>query len=1093
MKHAGAAIALAATLGAWGLPAARATEPTTAQALAAAACAGSAAMPSAPADVADFETLLRADPPAALAWACAQRAAPRAGMSASEAALSVGEGLLVNGRLDASRAVLEAALAEAEALQPAQPALLGRVHIALGTLAHETGDGARSAAGFERARAALQAAGATRSRAFAAVLVGQAAGWNHRRQPGDLERADAALDEAGALLGSLGLGDTRQMGDVLNIRSVVAHARSDLPGAVRWARAEIALMQRIGLGDDPELLHALTTVGALQSQLGQFDDAEAALREGLRIIEGHPESEPAGQLGVLNNLAALHQDRGDFPAALPVAERALALAQRVYGPGAARTLTPLTVRANVERNLVLYAASRRSFEAALAVASAHAAAVGPLRRLRLYEGYAAVLQSLGDNDAARAALAEAQRIVGAGDANFGYWQGRILRSSAKLAARAGDWSASDARNAQAMNLIGAVIGPRHPYVVALLAERCVAQVRGPLPGEACDELQAQLDDLRTAAPGFRFNAFAALAIAAESQGRLGEARERHLQALAAATSAGGADPLWSAHDALAVHLRANGERRLAIVAAKQAVEQIELMRRELGADARRLERGFLADKLGVYRHLADWLAEDGRIDEALGVLRLLKQEEFNDYVRGEAVAGDSSAPQRLRTPRDAPLLDAWDRLRESSAGTAAAPAEARTEAEREAQRQWANRRAEAESARVAAWREFLAAHAQAGAVQPESLPPGRAPGDVAAGTLRVWAFPGVTHLNLVLDSRAQRELVRVAFDGDTLARSVGRLLADIGRREPVQAQLQALHAAVGAPIEGAARRAGAKRIELQLDGVLRYLPFAALYDGRRYLGERYTIEQRVEALAAGAPATPRSAQTSAAPTMLRAVGVTRALGGMAPLSAIAGEVCGIVDGPVRGLDAGDSACAATGQGRGALPGMAWLNDEFTARRLTLAAGEGRAGHRDLLHMGTHFVLRPGHMRRSWLLLGDGQRLYLDELARMSFAGQDLVTLSACETGVGGAAGGDGSASGQEIDGLNTLVMRRGAAAVLASLWSVEDGSTSALMLALYRELGQHADPATALARAQAAVRTSAGGARAHPFHWAGFYLASGGR
>ena len=88
-----------------------------------------------------------------------------------------------------------------------------------------------------------------------------------------------------------------------------------------------------------------------------------------------------------------------------------------------------------------------------------------------------------------------------------------------------------------------------------------------------------------------------------------------------------------------------------MLTAKQAVEQIERMRSELGADARRYERGFLANKLGVYRRLADWLAEDGRIDEALEVLRLLKQEEFSDFVRGgDAVT--TSLAQQSRTERE---------------------------------------------------------------------------------------------------------------------------------------------------------------------------------------------------------------------------------------------------------------------------------------------------------------------------------------------------------------------------------------------------------------------------------------------------------
>lgn len=1068
---------LAVAVLAFGLAGVAGAQPASPAALADAACAA-VDRGQAPQPPGDFDDLLRADPPRALAAACASRPDGEA----FETAQAVGEALLAVGQLDASAALLDALRAQAEADPRTPAARHGRLALALGSLAHEKGEADVAAGHFARAEDALRAAGQTRSRLYAAVRVGRAASWLHRRQPGDLEAAEAALDEAGATLAALGRADTPQMGDVHNFRSIVAHARQDLPGAVRWAREEIALMERLGQGDAPELLHAYTTVGALLSQLGRYDESEAAFNAGLRIMALHPEGEPAGQLGILGNLATLHLDRGDYRAALPVAERALALARRVYGERSPRTVTPLTTRATAERNLAQFARAQHSYEEALSVAAEHAAAIGPLRRLRLVEAHAALRLALGDTDGARAALDEARRIAAAGDANLGYWHGRILRAGAKLSARAGDWAAADAGFAEASQRIGAVIGDRHPYVLAMTAERCVAQARGRLPGEACATLPDRLDDLRDAAPFYRFIVQAALAIDAEAQGRGAEARERHLQALAAATSAGGPDPLWSAYDALATQLRAAGEHHLAVVAAKQAVEQIEVMRRDLGADARRLERGFLADKLGVYRRLADWLTEDGRIDEALDVLRLLKQEEFSDFVRGDAGPADASGAGRLRTPRDARLIDAWERLRDSVAAGAAPESgpEPRTEAERERQRRTFARQADAEAARVAAWREFLATHAQGAGGPATAGPTPAAPGLVPPGELHVWAYPAPDHVNLVLDAPGRREVLRVALDAAGLARAVGRLLGDIARRAPVQEQLAELHAAFGVPIDAAARRAGARRLVLHLDGVLRYLPFAALHDGRGYFGERYAIEQRIDG-AAPAP-VPRG------PATLRAVGVTRALGGLAPLAGLAREVCGIVDGEVQGMDPGEASCAAGGRGRGAVPGAAWLNDRFTADRLAQVAGEGRADRRDLMHVGTHFVLRPGNMTRSWLLLGDGQRLHLDELARLDFAGQDLVTLSACETGLGG---GDERASGQEVDGLNTLVVRRGAAAVLASLWRVEDASTSTLMVALYRELAKQVDPAVALGRAQAVVR-AAGGASAHPFYWAGFYLASGG-
>ena len=78
----------------------------------------------------------------------------------------------------------------------------------------------------------------------------------------------------------------------------------------------------------------------------------------------------------------------------------------------------------------------------------------------------------------------------------------------------------------------------------------------------------------------------------------------------------------------------------------------------------------------------------------------------------------------------------------------------------------------------------------------------------------------------------------------------------------------------------------------------------------------------------------------------------------------------------------------------------------------------------MLHVGTHFMLRPGEIGRSWMQLGDGRRLALNELLSWRIVSQELVTLSACQTGVGG---------GSEVEGLATLLLKRGAGAVVASL------------------------------------------------------------
>jgi CHAT domain-containing protein/Tfp pilus assembly protein PilF len=104
---------------------------------------------------------------------------------------------------------------------------------------------------------------------------------------------------------------------------------------------------------------------------------------------------------------------------------------------------------------------------------------------------------------------------------------------------------------------------------------------------------------------------------------------------------------------------------------------------------------------------------------------------------------------------------------------------------------------------------------------------------------------------------------------------------------------------------------------------------------------------------------------------------------------------------------------------------------------------------------------------------------------------DLVTLSACETGLGKEMGGEG------LVGLTRAFQYAGARSVLASLWSVGDDSTAELMTRFYGHLkaGKEKDQALRAAqleliRTRRPLKDSRGTALAvaHPFHWAAFQV-----
>jgi CHAT domain-containing protein len=87
-----------------------------------------------------------------------------------------------------------------------------------------------------------------------------------------------------------------------------------------------------------------------------------------------------------------------------------------------------------------------------------------------------------------------------------------------------------------------------------------------------------------------------------------------------------------------------------------------------------------------------------------------------------------------------------------------------------------------------------------------------------------------------------------------------------------------------------------------------------------------------------------------------------------------------------------------------------------------------------------------------------------EATAMELEGTELVTLSACETGLGGARSGEG------VYGLQRALAVAGARATLLSLWKVDDGHTVTFMQRYYSRLKAGEGRAEALRNTQAEFR-----------------------
>ena len=143
-------------------------------------------------------------------------------------------------------------------------------------------------------------------------------------------------------------------------------------------------------------------------------------------------------------------------------------------------------------------------------------------------------------------------------------------------------------------------------------------------------------------------------------------------------------------------------------------------------------------------------------------------------------------------------------------------------------------------------------------------------------------------------------------------------------------------------------------------------------------------------------------------------------------------------------------------------------------------------HAELLHIATHGIASESDPSRSGLWMAAPDRsawpgfLSIGDIRALHLSAA-LVTLSACETGLGRLERGEG------VMGLTRAFLGAGAGSVVVSLWSVNDVSTAVLMNSFYRELLAYgATRDVALARAKRALLARPE-TRA-PFHWAPFVL-----
>jgi CHAT domain-containing protein len=144
----------------------------------------------------------------------------------------------------------------------------------------------------------------------------------------------------------------------------------------------------------------------------------------------------------------------------------------------------------------------------------------------------------------------------------------------------------------------------------------------------------------------------------------------------------------------------------------------------------------------------------------------------------------------------------------------------------------------------------------------------------------------------------------------------------------------------------------------------------------------------------------------------------------------------------------------------------------------------------IVHIAAHGFADTQFPERSGLVLGldptshDDGLLQVREIIRLRF-NADLVTLSACNTGVGKLEGEEG------VTNLVEAFLVSGAKAVVASLWSADDTYTGALMERFYTHIAEGQEKAEALRQAKLDLLAKYG-KQVPPYYWGAFVLVGDG-
>ncbi len=888
---------------------------------------------------------------------------------------------------------------------------------------------------------------------------------------GDYTRSWVLLERALAIGEQNQLNEHPDIAQSLNNMAYLCHEQSAYQVAKPLAQKGLAMRRRIFADEHFAIAESLDNLGTIYRKLGDYSNAEKSHKQAIAIRDKTLAPDHSNTAESLYALASIYRRQGKYKEAETAQTRALEIRKNRLGPEHPHVAVSLNSLGLLYLNLGKEERAKPLYLEALKVKEKSLGRYHDTVALQFNNiGY--LYRDLGEYERAESAFRQAvsirEKIFEPDHLELGF----PIRGLGRLYQRMGRYDEAEIFLKRALNIWENSYGPEHLRVAQVLTNLAELYY---LQG---DYLQAE-SVLRRAFPIAVRNNWAKLA--------------------------------WSTHTSFSRILAARNYPDAAILFGKQAVNIFQKLRANMASMGKTIQHSFLQDKVEVYQHLAGLLIDQGRLPEAQQVLAMLKEEEYFEFIRRDGstrmdtTKATYTAAERVWIERYAGIQHKlislgreYRTLRKKENYGLSGKEKQRLEKLREkitvineafqdndGLSTEEKQRLDNLPGKIAVISDDfevylkglkaglgnLSSEHAAEEIGEENL---KALQDVLGrlgkGTVLLHYVMTADKLRIILTAPDIQVARNAAVSAKELNRKIFKFREVLDARTKDIAELATdLYDWIIGPIAADLKKAEARVLMVSLDGTLRYIPIAALYDGKDYVAQRFAVVNYTEAAKNMLELKPGGDWN------LAGLGLTREIPpDFSPLPMVKDEL--------------DRIIRLHPKDEGIVNGVMYLDKKFTADKFLDVLDMNYP----LLHIASHFRFVPGTEQASFLVLGDGSRLTLDKIrALYDFQGVELLTLSACNTAIGD------NSTGSEVEGFGVLAQNRNARSVLATLWAVDDESTAQFMYRLYLyNVSSSLNKAKSLQKVQQAfiaagnpdAKTALPEYYAHPYYWAPFIL-----